>query len=140
MEEYTSTYNRSELYTYKEAAQIVGVSEGTIVDAARTDRLTRIKLPNDGHKYVLRVEIDAISGKGKIMTREVKAILDAIQGKDKVRDYVSEEHSYGDPVQWYSDPVHAEKAVKNNPSMFMDILENLFGGTIHLERRTTGGR
>lgn len=140
MEDTIRTYNRDELYTYKEAAQIICVSEGTIFDAARSDRLTRVKLPHDGHKYLLKVEVDAIAGKGKIMTREVKDILDAIQGKNKVRDFVAEERSYGDPVQWYNNPVHAERAVRNNPSMFMDILEKLLGGTIQLDRRQAGGR
>src|SRR5260370_15033073 len=99
MEESISTYNRSELYTYKEAAEVVGMTEGAILENARMGRLTKVKLPNDPHKYVLREEIDPIAGRGKIMTKEVKGILDGIQKGRRTRDYVAEELDYGEAIK-----------------------------------------
>ena len=139
MEDRNSTYSHDELYTYKEAAAIVGIVEDSIVGWCRLGWLRKVKLPNDNHKYVLRSEADALRGYGAVKnTREGKERIAAFLKARDIRDYVQEEHDYGDPIQWYSDPVHAEKAVRNNPSMFLDILSRFLGGKIQITHDGTG--
>jgi hypothetical protein len=133
----TAAISRDDLYNYNDAARIVGVAKGTIIDGVRTKRLTKVVFPGDPHAYVLKVEIDAIAGMGEVgLSKEAKARLAAVR---KDRNYMQEEMGYGDPVQWYAKPENAEAAVRSDPSTFLTILERLFGGTIHLERRATGG-
>ncbi len=139
MEDNTSTYTLDDVYTYREAAAIVGNSWQDIQLGTSTGLLTRAKVAGDRHSYVLRVEINAIKGRGRLHSKEAKAILAGVRAEHGVkRDYLSEEMNYGDPVQWYSNPVHAEKAVRNNPSMFLDILSRFLGGKIQITHDGTG--
>ncbi len=136
MEDRNSTYSYDELYKYKEAAAIVGVTEDTIAGWCRLGWFKKVKLPNDLYKYVLRSEADALRGYGTVKnTREGKERIAAFLKARDIRDYVQEEHDYGDPIQWYSDPVHAEKAVRSNPSMFLKILSNILGGDVNVTIR-----
>jgi len=86
-------------YTYEEAASIVGASYARISDAVSKGTLTGVKLPHDSRKYVLKSEVDAIAGLGRVASKEAKTRIEAVRKNAAPRDYVAEEFSYGAKAQ-----------------------------------------
>lgn len=64
-----STYKREELYTYKEAADIIGVAPNSMYPAVSHGILTAVRLPHEKEKYLLKVEVDAIAGLGTVTSK-----------------------------------------------------------------------
>jgi hypothetical protein len=83
-------------------------------------------------KYLLKSEIDLLRDRRSLRKDMVLRVL----GNPGERDYMREELEYGDPVQWYSKPEHAETAVKSNPRMFLNLLAKILGGDINVTVRT----
>lgn len=95
-------YDIEELYTYEEAAKVAAVKYSAITEAVRFGVLTSTRLPDHpNRKFVLRSEIDALAGTGKVGSKEARAKVaevrrNAIQAQsdkdynvDGTPDYIS---------------------------------------------------
>lgn len=81
-----TTYERNELYTYKEASAVVGVSYDLIAVATRTGVLTKTSLPHGygNNKFVLKSEVDAIAGLKEVTSKKARALIEASRSKNAV--------------------------------------------------------
>ncbi len=82
-------YDREELYSYEEAADVIGVVYSSFVDATRFGIFTIVKLPHDRRKYLLKSEVDPLAGTGKITAKSVRAKVRAVQRSAGVPDMTS---------------------------------------------------
>jgi hypothetical protein len=94
----TLSYKREDCYTLEEAAQIIGVVHGTMYRATSMGVLTTIRIKGEGQcLFLLKPEVEALRGSGEVSSKEARARVKAVQ--DASRDYVAEEHTYGEPLR-----------------------------------------
>lgn len=74
-----TVYEREELYTYREAVSIIGVSVAAINEAARTGVVTRVRLPHSRELYILKDEVDALAGFGRVSSKEARAKIEQVR-------------------------------------------------------------
>ena len=96
-------YSREEVYDYQQAASIIGCSYHSVSDAVRMKILGTVMLPPSNKKFIPRVEVDTIAGMKKPTSKDARAKLADIRGP---RNYVDEEHSYGQPIVSLPDPLN----------------------------------
>lgn len=94
-------YSIDELCTFQEAADAIGVRYDAISEAVRYGALTSTRLPDHPNKkFVLKLEVDALAGGGKVASKKARAIVEMARRKsghsqdlpstDTVRSVVTE--------------------------------------------------
>jgi hypothetical protein len=119
----TSRYTRDDVYNYYEVAEIVGCPYGHVVDNALNGNITQVKLPHDRCVYIPKYEIDPLKGCRRIGSKESKVLIRAARKAN--RDYVAEEHSYGDPFESY--PQVVKTLYHENPTTFWTLVKEMTG-------------
>ena len=75
-----SVYNRDEVYTYKEAADIVGVRYDVIANASRLGILTSTRIAGNGSlKFILKSEVDAVVGMKEVTSKAAQAKINEVR-------------------------------------------------------------
>src|SRR5258708_30848951 len=79
-------YGRDEVYTYREVADIVGVSIDAVFQAARTDVVTRVRLPHSREMYIVKDEVEALRGFGRITSKEARVKIEEVRRERGMTD------------------------------------------------------
>lgn len=101
IQQYVHNFTREDLYTYKEATGVLGVSAGAISTAATTGIFTTLRLQHHQEKFIPKYEVDALVGTGVVISKKARETVEQARRQhgaaNPQNEYLSEEMSYGDP-------------------------------------------
>jgi hypothetical protein len=122
-------YTREELYTYRETAGIVEVSIDAVFQAARTGVVTRVRLPHSREMYIVKDEVEALRGFGRITSKEARVKIEQVR---RERGMEKEYNEDGTP-NWMGKS-DLERVIAENNAVMEEVKQQLrnLGDKLHV--------
>jgi predicted site-specific integrase-resolvase len=122
-------YEREELYTYKEAMGIIGVSYAALNEAARTGVMTRVRLPHSRELYIPKDEVDALKGYGRVTSKEARVKIEQVR---RERSMGEKEYNEDGTPNWMGKS-DLERVIAENNAVMEEVKQQLhnLGDALH---------
>ncbi len=101
-----SMYNRDEVYTYREAAEVVGVRYDVIANASRLGILTSTRIAGNGAlKFVLKSEVDAVAGTKEVTSKVAQAKINEVR---RIAELDRKQHAIDELLESHPDNTYVQ--------------------------------
>lgn len=98
-----TAFKRSELYTYDEAAAIIGVRYASICEAVRYGVLTSTRIPSHPNKkFVLKSEVNPIAGSRRVTSKKARMAVELERQRNASQAQPVKEFNLDGTPDWIS--------------------------------------